>query len=204
MANNQNYREQVAAMQQINQLRQERAQREHYSQLQEIRENYADAVQGRNEAAQRGDRGDWDAYDEWAVDLEQRWNQLNPPPAHDPRLVNFVNRNSNFFQRYGANAMAAAGAAHEYLMRPRNPNTNDPRYTGCGMRPEAVYSPVYFAKMKALLELHGKDFAGVKYDPGEQALTPDEAAKISGLTPNQYNHAVRTMHAQDRLGIYKK
>jgi len=38
----------------------------------------------------------------------------------------------------------------------------------------------------------------------EESLTPNEAAKISGLSPQSYNNALRQLHAQGRLGIYKK
>jgi len=54
--------------------------------------------------------------------------------------------------------------------------------------------------MKDLLEINGEQLFGVRYDRSEQMLTPNQAAKISGLSPQRYNHAVRTMHAQGRLG----
>jgi hypothetical protein len=191
-------------LQQIAQMRQERAQREFQQELEHIKENYAIAVQDRNEAAQQGDRAAWDQADDWCLDLEKAWQQRVPPPQHDQRLLNFVKRNSSFFERYGDRAMAAASAAHEYMLRPRNPNTIDPRYTGCGFNPNAVYSHQYFQKMKDLLELHGETFAGVKYDPGEQALTATEAAKISGLSPEHYNNCARALHRQGRMNLYKK
>jgi hypothetical protein len=53
------------------------------------------------------------------------------------------------------------------------------------------------------MEMHGETLFGVKYDRAEEALTADEACKISGLAPNQYNYAVRAMHAQGRLGQKK-
>src|SRR5512132_4220047 len=97
----QNYYEQIAAM------RQERAQREHVNQLEEIKQNYAEAVQGRDEAARRGDVAEFESFDDWAADLEKRWQVLSPPPQHDPRLVNFVRRNSSFFEKYGSKALEA-------------------------------------------------------------------------------------------------
>jgi hypothetical protein len=39
----------------------------------------------------------------------------------------------------------------------------------------------------ALDELHGEQFPGVKYDRNEESLTANEACRISGLSPQQYN-----------------
>ena len=126
-----------------------------------------------------------------------------PPPQIDPRLAQFAQRNQVFLQRYGQRAYEALDAAHQYLMRPRNPSSNDPRYTGAGFPAQAVYSPQYFKALKDLMEMHGEQLFGVRYDRSEQSLTPNQAAKISGLSPQRYNHAVRTMHAQGRLGQKK-
>jgi ATP/maltotriose-dependent transcriptional regulator MalT len=134
-------------------------------------------------------------------DLAYYADKLPPPPQQiDPRLAQFAQRNQAFLQRYGQRAYEALDAAHQYMMRPRNPNSNDPRYHGMGFPAQAVYSPQYFKALKDLMEMHGQELFGVKYDRSEQALTPNQAAKISGLSPQRYNHAVRTMHAQGRLG----
>jgi ATP/maltotriose-dependent transcriptional regulator MalT len=134
-------------------------------------------------------------------DLAYYAQQLPPPPPQiDPRLAQFAQRNQAFLQRYGQRAYEALDAAHQYLLRPRNPNSNDPRYTGAGFSAQAVYSPQYFKALKDLMELHGQELFGVKYDRSEQSLTPNQAAKISGLTPAHYNYGVRMMHAQGRLG----
>jgi len=189
-------------LQTIYRMRQERSQRERLNQLENIQTDYREAVRERDEAAARGDIDEFEMRDADAERLEQDWHYLNPPqpPQLDPRLVQFAQQNAGFLQKYGQRAYQALDAAHTYMMRPRNPNTNDPRFTGMGWHPQAVYTPQYFDKLKDLLEMHGEQFLGVKYDRNEEMLTPNEAAKISGLSPNAYNHAVRAMASQGRLG----
>jgi len=195
-----NYQQTIARM------RQERSQREHLNRLQNIQTDYREAVRERDEAAARGDVDEFEMRDADCERLEQDWNYLNPPrpPQMDPRLVQFAKQNAGFLQKYGQRAYQALDAAHAYMMRPRNPNTNNPAHTGMGWNPQQVFTPQYFDKMKDLLEMHGENFLGVKYDRNEEMLTPNEAAKISGLSPQQYNHAVRTMASQGRLGTDKK
>src|SRR5262249_47185691 len=125
-------------------------------------------------------------------------------PQLDPRLVQFAQQNAGFLQKYGQRAYQALDAAHNYMMRPRNPNTNNPAHTGMGWHPQAVYTPQYFDKLKDLLEMHGENFLGVKYDRKEEMLTPNEAAKISGLSPQHYNHAAQTIGAQGRFSWQQK
>ncbi len=197
MANNQSYLQQVA------QMRQERAQREAVQRLQEIREEYQHNQRERDEAYGRGDRETFEAYDDYCQQLERDWNALSPPQV-DPRLTEFARRNAPFLERYGQRAVQALDAAHQYLMRPRNPHTNDPRYTGVGLHPSQMYTSLYFNKMKDLLEMHGESSLGVKYDRAEEGLTPNEAAKASGLTPKQYNQALAEVRGQGRLGTDQK
>jgi hypothetical protein len=65
-----NYHEQIAAM------RAERARRERNSQLEEILQNWQEAVQARDQAAREGDRENFESYDDWAQRLEQdAWRQ---------------------------------------------------------------------------------------------------------------------------------
>src|SRR5262249_33390840 len=79
-----------------------------------------------------------------------RAGHMNPPqqPQLDPRLVQFAQRNHQFLERYGQRAYQALDAAHNYMMRPRNPNTNNPAYTGMGWSPQAVFTPAYFDRLK--------------------------------------------------------
>jgi hypothetical protein len=199
MANEPSYLETIA------QMRQERAQRERVERSQEIRDWYTEAQRNRDEAAARGDVDSFEMHDDDCQRLEQDWQQLNPPqpPQLDPRLVDFAKRNSQFLERYGQRAFQALDAAHQYMVRPRNPRTNDPRYTGMGMG-NKVFTPQYFDKLKDLLEMHGEKFLGVRFDRSEESLTPNEAAKISGLSPRAYNNALRVVASQGRLGTDRK
>src|SRR5262245_65417888 len=79
------------------------------------------------------------------------------------------------------------------MQRPRNPNSNDPRYTGMGMTPQQAFSPQGFDKLESLLEIHRQQFYGVKFDKNEQPLTANEVAKMSGQTPENYNRASQRM-----------
>jgi hypothetical protein len=192
------YQEQIARM------RMERAQRETVQRLQEIRNDYHEATRSRDEAAARGDTETFEMMDDDCMRLEQEAAVLQGPqrPQIDQRLVQFAQRNQPFFEKYGVNAYRALDEAHKYMMRPRNPNTNHPGYTGMGWNPQAVFTPQYFEKLKDLLELHGENFLGVKFDRNEERLTPNEAAEISGLSPRQYNQALRQVAA--RLGQDRK
>src|SRR5262245_47755775 len=73
---------------QIAQMRQERAQREFNQELEHIQENYREAVQDRDAAAQAGDREEWDFADARCVDLEQAWAQR--VPQDDPHKRRFM------------------------------------------------------------------------------------------------------------------
>jgi hypothetical protein len=194
-----NYHEQIARM------RQERAAREYQETLVNIREQHADAIRERDEAAAAGDAETFEQADATAEMLEKDWNYLNPPqpPQMDPRLREFAAKNQNFLTRYGQRAEQALGAAHQYMLRPKNPNTNDPRYTGMGWNPQRVFTPAYFDNLKTLLEVHGETLFGVKYDPGEENLTANDAVKVTGAgSPERYNNWSRRAAAAGKFRKY--
>ena len=187
--------------QQIAQLRVERSQRERLNQLENIQIDYREAARERDEAAARGDRDEFELRDTDCERLEQDWAYLNPQQQQaDPRQVEFVRRNAPFIERHGQAAIQALDLAHNYATRPRNPNATNPANNGMGLRPN---TPAYFQAMRNLLEMYAKDY-GLRYDRDEELLTPNQAAKISGLSPDAYNHAVRQVAAQGRLSNQKK
>jgi len=51
--------------------------------------------------------------------------------------------------------------------------------------------------MDNLLTMYAKDY-GLRYDPEELLLTPNEAAKISGVSANVYNDSLRQVASQGR------
>jgi hypothetical protein len=54
-------------------------------------------------------------------------------------------------------------------------------------------SPEYFKAVEGLLQMYGKEAAGVSFEPNE-GLTPDEVCKITGLQPKEYNRQARKMY----------
>jgi hypothetical protein len=159
MANN-DYNDYLA---QVAQMRLHRAQQEHSERVQNTISDYQQAVKERDDAAARQDWETFQLADRDCEQLEKDWQYLNPrqQPQFDPRLVNFVKRNSSFFEKYGQRALAAVNEAHNYMLRRKNPNTDDPRYTGMSWNPQYLYTPQYFSKLKDLMEIHGETFAGV-------------------------------------------
>jgi hypothetical protein len=62
-------------------------------------------------------------------------------------------------------------------------------------------SPEYFELARASLEMElNKEQHGVDFDRSEENLTPTEAAKISGLSPQAYNRNAQKMAADGRTG----
>jgi ATP/maltotriose-dependent transcriptional regulator MalT len=195
----------------ILQMKQQAAARQQDQLVREATAVYEEVRATEEAAAEALAAGDTDTANYYVEQLTEKEKDLAyyaqqlppPPPQVDPRLAEFARRNQSFLQRYGQRAYQALDAAHQYMMRPRNPNSNDPRYTGMGFRPEHAFTPQYFKRLKDLLEMHGEQLFGVKYDRAEQALTANQACKISNLSPQHYNHAVRAMAAQGRLGQKK-
>jgi hypothetical protein len=193
------YQEQIA------QWRAQRKQQEVAERVNQIASEYRDAVRERDQHIANNDLESAAWRDADCEQLEQEYSQYVPPqqPQIDPRLVQFAKQNAGFLQKYGQRAYQALDAAHQYMMRPRTGNPN-PAFTGMGWNPQHVYTPAYFARMKELLEMHGESHLGVKYDPNEEMLTPNEAAKISGLTPQQYNYAAQVVGRQGRYSWQNK
>ena len=58
-------------------------------------------------------------------------------------------------------------------------------------------SPAYFKAIDDLLEMYAKDY-GLKYDPKEDTVGPNEAARISGVRHDEYNNGVKQMWQMGR------
>ena len=187
-----NYAQQIAA------LRQQRAQYDYAVQAENIKQDYAEAARLRDEAARRGDADSWHNYDRDCETLENDWARYFAPtqqqPQVDPRLTAYANRKKVFLDRHGMAAVQAMDLAHAYATRPRNPSTNNPGATGMGLQPG---SPAYFKAIDDLLEMYAKDY-GLKYDPKEDTVGPNEAARISGVRHDEYNNGVKQMWQMGR------
>src|SRR5262249_3802191 len=168
----------------------------------QIRTEHAQAARERDQAIAENDLETAEFRDTDCQQLEQEWAHYNPPQQQvHPQWMNWLRRNSTFIEREGDRAVAAVTGALGYMQRPRNPNSNDPRYTGMGMCPEQIFTPQGLDKLEDLLEVHGQQFFNVRFDKNEKALTPNQAAKISGLSPKQYNEASRILANQGRFSF---
>ena len=188
-----NYQEQIA------QLRQQRAQLPNTrQQAEELVANYQESLELREEAAQRGDAAAWHIHDADCETLEHDWDRYYQPRPQqqpvDPRMAGYFKRKKTFFDRHGNAAANAMDMAHQYATRPRTGSATTPRNTGMGLQPG---TPQYFKAMDDLLEMYAGDF-GLKYDPKEDTVGPNEAARISNVSPDEYNQGVRQMHQLGR------
>src|SRR5262249_9120628 len=173
--------------QQIAEWRAQRRQQEANSRLQELRQEHAQQIRERDAAIANNDLESAASADDQAQYLENEYAQLVGPqqPQMNPQWANWMQRNANFIEREGERGMKAVTDALAYMQRPRNPNSNDPRYTGMGMTPQQIFTQQGLDRLEDLLETHGAQFYGVRYDKNEKTLTANGAAKISGLTPQQ-------------------
>jgi hypothetical protein len=187
--------------------RAERKQAEISNRLEEIKQEHAQAARERDTAIANNDLETAEWRDGDCERLEQEWNQYVPPqrPQMDPRAADWVQRNAPFFERHGdQKASKAVLDWVYYMMRPKNPNTNNPAYTGMGLTYEQVVSPQGKKILEELLETHGQAFHNVRFDPNEQTITATEAAKISGVSPQTYNNASRELARDGRFGFQQK
>jgi hypothetical protein len=191
------YLEDIAAM------RQEREQREYVEKFQEVQANHQSNFEMREQAARDGDRESWHYWDKEFVQSERDLQAFMPvqQPQVDPRAARWdlINRTyiDRLVQRHGVQgANQKLAQLDGYLTRPRIPNEPNLDRKGMGLQRN---SPAYLRNAETLLELYSQDATGVKYDPGEKALTPDDAAKISCLSPRSYNRSVQTLMNAGRV-----
>ena len=187
------YPEDVAS---LRQAAAERSMRQVVDRSAELVEEIVQAERRSHDAAKNG----WhDAALDAASDANQAHGELNSIlamlPPEQPQLSDakawFMQRHKSFIDKNGTTAIGMLGHAHNYVT---NPQTGSPQTHGMGLRED---TPQYFKAMEDLMHLYGKQVAGVHFDPEAHDLTPDEAARISGLTDQEYNWYQREMY---RLG----
>src|SRR5215813_11314438 len=173
--------------------------------LQQIQAEYGHIQRERDQAIADNDMETAECRDYDCQQLEQEWAQYNPPQQQrNPQWENWLRRNSTFIEREGQRGVQAVTEALRYMQRPRNPNSNDPRYSGMGLTPQQVFSPQGFDKLESLLEIHGQQFYGVRFDKNEQPLTANEVAKMSSQSPESYNRASQQMGRDGRFSWQQK
>src|SRR5262249_47706203 len=127
--------------------------------------------------------------------LENEYAQIVGPrqPQADPRLVQFGQRNQDYLNKL--RAKVGPERAGQFL------NWLDQRLVNMGLQRN---SPAYFERGRDMMELDSARVTGVPYDPNTQALAADEAAKISGLSPQEYNRAAQQIGNQGRFSWQQK
>ena len=131
-------------------------------------------------------------HDEHAASLEKAWSEEFPtnPRAQwwancTPKEQEFCRRNP-LFQKLGFDAAAN-------IM-----NLASQRALGLGAVRD---SEEYFELARRSLEMElSKEQHGFTFDRGEENLTPTEAAKISGLSPQAYNNNAQRLASEGRTG----
>jgi len=183
--------------------RAQRQQQEVEARLEEVRREYAEAEALRDQALREQNAGDAALYDNRVMELENEYSTLVPDQQHPaqqiPGVEQFATRYRNFFDKYGQKALQVCALADTYATRPRNPNSTQDQNAGMGLRRG---SAEYWKAVPTLLEMYGGQF-GCPFDPSDAALSPDEAAALSGVDNDTYNENVRKMwdsgHNSDAL-----
>src|SRR5262245_29010857 len=181
------YQEQVARM------RMERKQAEAADQYEQLRQQYNNALENRENASlQFNDdpasaKADWNY---WDSEMEEAERQLAPymrPPPPDPRAARWDWQNQSYInkvnQRIGPQR-AMQGMAHVDAVATRH----YPRH-----------SPGYQKFVEDYLEMYSEGATGVKFDPKEATPTWRDAAGISGLSDAEYTDAYKRLRAQGRV-----
>jgi hypothetical protein len=177
--------------------RQQRRQAEAQSRLDELRQEHAQAARERDTAIANNDLELAGSADDQCQYLENEYVQLvGPPrPQWDPRTLEFLQKNRAFRERHGAAADQALLLAHQYAVRPRNPNASNPAQAGMGLTPNTL---AYFQAVRDLLQMYARDY-GLNYDPSEEASDWKQAAKASGVSEKTYADAYRALKTQGRV-----
>src|SRR5215468_1348333 len=194
------YQEEIAGW------RQQRRQAEAQARVNELRQEHTQAIRERDQAIADNDLELAASADDQCQYLENEYRQLVGPqqPQVHPQWANWMKQHSAFIEREGQRGVQAVTDALGYMQRPRNPNSNDPRYTGMGMTPQQIFTPQGLDKLEDLLELHGSQFYGVRFDKNEKELDATEAAKVSGLPAKTYNQAAQEIGRQGRYSWQQK
>jgi len=159
---------------QIAQWRQQRDQEMRANRIREMSAEYAQASRERDQLIAENNLEEAAWRDDDCKQLEREWLEYNPP---------------------------------QQQIDPRwtdpNPTTHNPAHNGCGMAKQA-YTPAFFDRLESVLEMHAPMYYGVRFDPSEKTLDANEAAKVAGLSPQQYNQASREVGAQRMFSWQRK
>lgn len=132
---------------------------------------------------------------------EQAYRQQQQSQPH-PAVTQWDARNKQYIerleQRLGPQGAAQTFAmADGYVTRPKVKDENNWQRTGMGIPRN---SPAYFKAMEDMLEQYSGEATGVPYDPKTQMLNANEAAEISGVSPQEYNRQAQLAWQQGKIG----
>jgi hypothetical protein len=177
------------------QWRAQRKQTEIANRAQEIAQEHAQYARDRNTAIANNDLEEAEYNDNACESLEQEYQKIVPqqPPPVDPRLAQFGQTNQGYLNKL--RARVGPERTGQFL------NWIDQRLVNMGYQRN---TPGYFERGRDMLELDSQRVTGVAYDSKDQALTADEAAKISGLSPQEYNRAAQVIGGQGRYSWQQK
>jgi len=163
-------------------------QRQAANRVEEIKREYAQVERELDEAVADNDMETAHLRALEANQLQAEHAQyVRPQPQYHPKDVNLIQKNANYFQKYPQSGPKAALYVSNRLQQigipPNHPQYEDMMYRG--------------------MEYYGEKF-NAPYDRNDEILTPDEAAKISGLSPKDYNKAAQEIGRQGRYSWQQK
>jgi hypothetical protein len=164
--------------------RAQRKQAEAANRVEQIRQEHAQAVRERDQliANNQMEEAEWRDMD--CEQLEAEYNQYVPPqPQYHPKDMKMIRAADPYFKRYGQRAAKAAFEVNKHIAQRMRVSPDHPNYEEL---------------MRRGMEMYGKDF-GAPYDSNAEVLTPEEAAKISGLSPQGYAKAYQQLRRQGRV-----
>jgi len=194
-----NQTRQPTYMEQVASWRQDRMRQQVEQRKIEIIEEYRELSRERDAAIADNRMDDAGDADDQCQNLEVEMAQYSPPqaPQMDPRLQRWGAANKDYIDRLIAKhgnerTNAFLNALDQRLTAPRN--LQDPSKGGMGLQRN---SDEYFKRGADFLELYSEGTTGERYTP-DDTLTATEAAKISGVSPQQYNRSAQVLQQQGR------
>lgn len=191
------YQDDVLRMRQAKQAQEIQAERNQHiygyqEALRKRQEIESEAARTTDPDEQAALRDNWHFWDGELQQCEAEIRRLTPRQLtkEEQGGMAYMHRRQAFINRHGQKAIQAIDLAHQHLASTRNWKVGSPRY---------------YKALDTLIEMYGPDYLGVRFDPeSDIALTPNEAAKISGLSPERYNQYVRAAQAAGRFSWQQK
>jgi hypothetical protein len=187
-------------MEQVAAWRQDRMRQQVETRKEEIKQEYAQAARVRDQAICDNDMETAEENDNYCQNLEAEWSEYHPPtpPPMDPQLARWGQANKEYIDRLIAKhgpekTNAFLNAIDARLTAPRN--QYEPAKGGLGLKRN---SPEYFERGNDFLELYSEGTSGERFTSND-TLTATEAAKISGVSPQQYNRSAQVLNQQGRF-----